>query len=148
MRHAGQCLLNWPAGPLLAHAPLAHPIPCTMRAHVIPCLAVQHSTVPCAPRRSSPCMPALPCGPLQLALRACNAGTIMRTITGQYYKALCPMRGHPESNDTRASPRYLKRHERFSFFVWRRLWKVGADGHHLAIFCIELHSSIPFPHVS
>ena len=42
----------------------------------------------------------------------------------------------------------LKRHARFSFFVWRRLWKVGADGHHLAIFCIELHSSIPFPHVS
>ena len=52
-------------------------------------------------------MPVLPHGSLQLALRACNTGTIIRTITGQYYKALGPIRGHPESNGPRASPRYL-----------------------------------------
>jgi hypothetical protein len=52
-------------------------------------------------------MPVLPCGSLQLALRACNSGTITRAVTGQHYKASGPTRGHPESNGPRASPRYL-----------------------------------------
>jgi hypothetical protein len=59
------CPLEFP----LLHAPHA-PLPCLI------------NTVPHAPRRSSPCTPAPPPGPLQLAQRTCNTGAITRTTIG------------------------------------------------------------------
>jgi len=76
----------------ISACPPVCPLLYAMRAHSMPYLAMQYHTRHGA---APPCIPVLPCGPLQLALRACITGTILRTIIGQYYKALGPTRGHP-----------------------------------------------------
>ena len=84
----------------ISACPPACPLLYTIRAHSIPYLAIQyHTRHGAAPLHTSTSIRAPAAGATRL-----HAGTTIHTIIGQYYKALGPMRGPPESNGPRASP--------------------------------------------
>ena len=91
-------------GTNISACPTCMPSPVyTMRAPTIP-----HShTAPYAPRRSPPCTPALPCGPLQLAQRTSITGATIRHDDRTMLQRNKANTRAPDSNGPRASPRYL-----------------------------------------